>query len=290
MSATGWFDFPSFFRDRGVDLAALGGAYLILLATLILTIAAFFAVRRLLLISPNRGTRDYGIYVSLTLATLLIAIVIENESLPSGGATLHYVAVPQLLLLLALHLAIWRRQDPWLIALGAGAVAATIGVGAALGLTTSLLGPAYGIVLLVLASLLGFLWLKAVSTQRGFMKATSIYVGTKEALDTDPSASPQKPWLGLTQWALLIAASVALAVANSLLRGAAIEEIPAVDVAAESGLLLLVTALVCAVPAVGYWMTRKAWMPELTRFVWLAWIVVGFALTYGNYLDSFAAS
>ena len=46
------------------------------------------------------------------------------------------------------------------------------------------------------------------------------------------------------------------------------------------------TALVCAVPAIGYWVTRKAWMPELTRFVWLAWIVVGFALTYGNYLSS----
>ena len=45
---------------------------------------------------------------------------------------------------------------------------------------------------------------------------------------------------------------------------------------------------VCAVPAAGYWVTRKAWMPELTRFVWLAWIVVGFALTYGNYLSSLA--
>jgi hypothetical protein len=29
-------------------------------------------------------------------------------------------------------------------------------------------------------------------------------------------------------------------------------------------------------------------MPELTRFVWLAWIVVGFALTYDNYLGSLA--
>ncbi|HEY9182810.1 MAG TPA: hypothetical protein VIQ99_06405, partial [Gammaproteobacteria bacterium] len=199
MSATGWFDLPSFFQGRGIDLAALGGAYLVLLASLILTIAAFFAVRRLLLIAPNRSTRDYGIYVSLTLAALLIAIVLENESLPSGAATLHYVAVPQLLLLLALHLAIWYRQDPWLIALGAGAVTATIGVGALLGLTTDLLGPAYGIVLLLLAALLGFLWQKAVSTQRGFVTASSIYVRSKEMLDA--STSPQKPWLGLAQWA-----------------------------------------------------------------------------------------
>jgi hypothetical protein len=42
------------------------------------------------------------------------------------------------------------------------------------------------------------------------------------------------------------------------------------------------------VPAVSYWIARKAWMPELTRFVWLAWIVVGFSLTYGNYLSNLA--
>jgi hypothetical protein len=60
------------------------------------------------------------------------------------------------------------------------------------------------------------------------------------------------------------------------------------EVAAESGVLLAGTALVCVVPAATYWLTRKTWMPELTRFVWLAWIVVGFALTYGNYLSSLA--
>jgi hypothetical protein len=281
-SPTGWF--PSFFSDRGVDLAALGGAYLVLLATLILTAAAFLAERRLLLVSPNRGTRDYGIYVSVTLATLLIATVLENETLPYGAATLRYVAVPQILLLLALHLAIWNRQDPWLIEVGAGAVAATIVVGALLGLTTALLSPAYGIVLVLLTILLGFLWIKAVSTQRAFMTADSIYVRSKEMASA--SAPPQKPWLGLTQWVALIAASIALAIANSLLRGSGLEEIPAVEVARESGLLLFITMTVCAVPAMGYWMTRKAWMPELTRFVWLAWLVVGFALTYGNYLGS----
>jgi hypothetical protein len=235
------------------------------------------------LVSPNRGTRDYGIYVSSALATLLIALVLENETLPSGAATLHYVAVPQILLLLALHLAIWNRQDPWLIELGAGAIAATIVVGSVLGFATDLLSPAYGIVLVVLAALLGFLWLKAVSTKREFMTSDSIYVRSKEIR---ASTAPQKPWLGLTQWTALIAASVGLAVANSLLRGRGLEEIPAVEVAAESGLLLLVTGVVCAVPAGGYWITRKAWMPELTRFVWLAWLVVGFALTYGNYLGS----
>ena len=114
----------------------------------------------------------------------------------------------------------------------------------------------------------------------------SIYVRSKENIDATPT--PQKPWLGVPHFAALIVASVALAIANSLLRGRGIENIPAVDVVIESGVLMLVTAFVCAVPATGYWIARKAWMPELTRFAWLAWIVVGFAFTYGNYLTSLA--
>ena len=70
----------------------------------------------------------------MTLATLLIAMVLENESLPAGSATLHYVFVPQLLVLLCLHLWIACQQEPWLVALGGGAAAATTVVGAVLGL------------------------------------------------------------------------------------------------------------------------------------------------------------
>ena len=67
-----------------------------LLATTCSTIVAFVAARSLLVVSPNRGSRDYGIYVSLTLATLLIAIVLENECCRPAAPTLHYVIVPQL--------------------------------------------------------------------------------------------------------------------------------------------------------------------------------------------------
>jgi hypothetical protein len=283
-SPLGSFDASAFLAERGIDLAALGGAYLVLLATAALTVVAFYTARSLLVISPNRGSRDYGIYVSLTLAVLLIATVLENESLLPGSATLHYVLVPQLTLLLGLHVAIWSRQEPWLVALGGAAAAATIVVGTALGFTTARFAPAYWAALLLLGALLAFLWWKAVSTQRAFVKARSIYLSSKESRGA--AVAPQKPWLGLKQWVALVGASAALGVANSLLRGREFEEIPAFEVATESGLLLLVTALLCAVPAAGYWVTRKAWLPELTRFVWLAWIVVGFALTYGNYLDN----
>ena len=283
-SPLGSFDVPAEFAERGIDLAALGAAYLVFLATVLATIGAFYAARSLLVVSPNRGSRDYGIYVSSLLAALSIAIVLENEFLPPGSATLHYVFVPQMAALLGLHLFVWRRQEPWLVALAGSASAATVLVGALLGLATDLLVPAYWIALLVLTGLLVFLWLKAVSTQRAFVRASSIYLSSKETADT--TTAPQKPWLGLPQWVALVAASVGVGIANSLLRGRGLEEIPALEVAAESALLLLVTGFVSGVPAAGYWITRKTWMPELTRFVWLAWIVVGFALTYGNYLTS----
>lgn len=276
--------FSGFLINRGLDLPSLGAAYLVALATVLATGAAYVAVRHYLVISPNRFTRDHGIYVSWLLATLLIATVLENETLPHGSATTHYAAVPQLLLLLGLNAWIWKRQEPWLVALGAAASAATIVVTGVLALGSNLIGAAYVVTALVLAALLVLLWLKAVSTKSQFLHADTIYIASKETLDA--VLAPQKPWLGLPQWAALIAASTGLAVGNSLLRGAALEQIPATEVAGESLLLLGVTAAVSAVPAATYWLLRKAWMPELTRLVWLAWLVIGFAFTYGNYLTA----
>ena len=189
-------------------------------------------------------------------------------------------------LVLAAHVALWRRPEPWRVALAASASAATVVVVTGVGLATDLLGPAHWVTLAALAALVAFVWRQAVSTKRAFVTASSIYLRSKETPDT--IAPPQKPWLGLVQWVALVAASLSLAAGNSLLRGAGLEEIPAVEVARESLLLLGVTALICAIPAASYWLVRKAWLPELTRFVWLAWLVVGFAFTYGNYLNVLA--
>jgi hypothetical protein len=268
--------------SRGIGLAALGVAYLIFLATALLTTGGFVAVRHYLVISPNRWARDYGIYACWLITALLIAIVLENELLPRGSATTHYVAIPQLLVLLGLHAWIWKRQDPWLVGLGASAAAATIVMTAVTVLGTRLHGAAYGVTAVMLAILLTLLWRQAVSTKHGFL-TSSIYIGSKETLDA--TTAPQTPWLGLPQWVALVVASVALAVGNSLLKGAALEAIPATEVATQSLLQLSTTVSVSAIPAAGYWLMRRAWMPELTRFVWLAWMVVGFAFTYGNYLS-----
>ena len=78
---------------------------------------------------------------------------------------------------MGLHVWIWYRQEPWLVALGARRDdGRRLLVGALLGLGTELLGPAYWIALLLLAALLAFLWRKAVSTQRAFINASSIYL------------------------------------------------------------------------------------------------------------------
>lgn len=270
--------------SRGIGLPALGAAYLALLGNIAIAIAAFVAARSYLVITPNRAARDYGLYVTVLLATLLIATVLENELLPRSSVTLQYVAVPHLLLLLIIHLWIAFRPEPWLIALGGAAAAGAAVVIAAAGMSSDLVRPAHWLTLGLLVALLGILWLKSVSTRRGFLKASSIYVASKER--PDAALAPQKPWLGLPQCVALCAASVLLATLNAILRGSAIAQVPAMQVLLESSLLLAVTVLVCAVPAASYWLARRAWMPELTRFVWLVWLVVSFAFTYGNYLTS----
>jgi hypothetical protein len=281
----GAFDLTAALQSRGIDFVELGAAYLVFLASCAATAAVFFAARAHLVVAPNRQARDYAVYVCAVLLTLLIATALENELVSVGVPTLRYVAYPQILFLLALHLWIlYRPHEPWIIELGASSIVASVTVAAVAAAAAGAFRAAHGVTVVVFAGLLGFLWRQAISTKRAFVNADSIYLRSKENLD--PAATPQKPWLGLPHWAALVVASVLLAIANSLLRGRGIEQIPAVEVALESTLLLSITALVCAVPATSYWIARKAWMPELTRFVWLVWLVVGFAFTYGNYLTS----
>jgi hypothetical protein len=284
MGPAGAFDLTIALQSRGIDLATLGLAYLIFLASALVAAACFAAARTHLVVAPNRFARDYAVYVAAVIAAVLIATALENELLPSQAPALPYAAFPQLLLLLMIHLWIAHRQEPWVIELGASSIVGSIVVVAAAVLIGGVARSAHAVALLVFAGLVGYLWRTAISTKRGFKRASSIYIASKENLD--PAIVPQKPWLGLSQWVALVGASVLLAILNSMLRGRSLDQIPAVDVAVESALLMLVTAAICAVPAVSYWLSRKAWMPELTRFVWLVWIVVGFVLTYGNYLTS----
>lgn len=281
----GAFDLTAALQSRGIDFVELGAAYLVFLASCAATAAVFFAARAHLVVAPNRQVRDYAVYVCAVLLTLLIATALENELVSVGVPTLRYVAYPQILFLLALHLWIlYRPQEPWIIELGASSIVASVTVAAVAAAAADTFRAAHAVTVVAFAGLLGFLWRQAISTKRAFVNADSIYIRSKENLDL--GVAPQKPWLGLPHWAALVVASVLLAIANSLLRGRGIEQIPAVDVALESTLLLSITALVCAVPATSYWIARKTWMPELTRFVWLVWLVVGFAFTYGNYLTS----
>jgi hypothetical protein len=284
MELPGVSDLTIALQTRGIDLATLGVAHLVLLASILTTAAAFVSARAHLVVAPNRFARDYAAYVTAMITTLLIATLLENELLPLQRPALPYAAFPQLLLIMVIHLWIAHRQEPWIIALGASSIVGSAAAAGAAILVAGTERAAHAVVLLVFACLIGFLFLKAVSTKRGFKKASSIYIGSKENLDA--TVAPQRPWLGLPQWVALIGASVLVAILNSLLRGSGLRDIPAVDVAFESALLMLVTAAICAVPAVSYWLSRKAWMPELTRFAWLAWIVVGFVFTYGNYLTS----
>jgi hypothetical protein len=273
-----------FLLGRGITLVALGGAYLMFLGNLVAGVACFVGSRAWLVVSPNRAAKHYALYVIMVLVSLCIATVLENELAPRAAVTLQYAALPHILALTMLHVWVYYEQEPWLIALGGSANAGagvTLGVSAALGHPIPI---AQWLTLAGIGALLAYLAYYSVSTKRGFVNATSIYLGSKEA--RDKRVAPQTPWLGLLQWGALIGASIVLATANAVLRGSELSDVPAVAVALQSTFILAVTVLVCAVPAGIYWLAHRHWMPELTRFVWLVWLVVGFAFTYGNFLSS----
>lgn len=268
----------------GLDLRALGAAYVLFLGSTALSAVFFSLSRAYLVVTPNLAAKHYGLYILMVLVTLGIAAGLENELVPAQATTLHYAMFPQLIVLFMIHLWIYYDQQPWLIGLGVSAVAASALVFV---LTAALYGQLYishWLTLALLVSLLAYLWFNSISTKRGFIKAQSIYIESKET--RIQKIAPQKPWLGLPQWVSLSCASIILAMLNAVLQGSGVAEIPAISVLTQSLMMLCITGLVCAIPATTYWLAHKHWMPELTRFVWLVWLVVGFAFTYGNFLTS----
>lgn len=269
--------------NRGIDLPALGAAYLFFLGNVIMAAGFFLASRTWLVISPNRPAKHYGMYVVVLVAGVIIATALENELGPRPAA-LSYAGIPHLAVLLLVHLWIYYKPEPWLIALAASANAAAIVVVVVGAIVGDHIRAAHWLSAAVAAGLMSYIAKYSISTKQGFINATSIYTSSKER--AEERAPPQIPWLGLYQWIALIAASVTLATLNALLRGTGIDSLHAAAVAGDSGLMLAVTAFVCAVPATAYWLAHRHWMPELTRFVWLVWLVVGFVFTYTTFLAS----
>lgn len=272
--------------SRGVTLAAFGAAYLFVLVNVVVGACCYVLARMHLVVAPNRASKRYGLYAAAVLLSLILATILENELVPNRAAAFSYASLPHVALLLAIHWCIYERQEPWLVTLGLSAIVGAIPAAAAAAAVTTRIGPAHWLSLLVLCLLAGWLWRKSVSTKYAFTNAKSIYVSSKEDAEA-PAAAPAVR-LGLDQWVALVAASLALATVNAMLRGDALPDVRAAAVLVQCVLILAATAAVSAVPAAAYWWAHRTWMPELGRFVWLVWLVIGFAASYGTYLKRVA--
>src|SRR5262249_54285185 len=149
--------------------------YLIFLASCIVTAALYYAARKHLVVAPNRQSRNYALYVIAVLVTLLVATALDNELSRAAMPTLRYVAYPQILFLIAAHVWIVYRTEPWTIQLGASSLIGSSLVAASAAAATDSLRVAHGTTLLVVVGLLAFLWYSAISTKRAFVSAASIY-------------------------------------------------------------------------------------------------------------------
>ena len=229
------FDLTAALNSRGISFASLGAAYLVFIGTCIATAALFSAARKHLVVAPNRQSRNYALYVIAVLCTLLIATALENELSAAAVPTLRYVAYPQIALLLALHIWIAYRTEPWLIQLGASSLVGSALVAASAAAATESFRDRAR---------------RRAARDRRAARLPLVRRNLDEARvrggRVDLRALEGEPRRGrcaaeaVARCAALRGArrgELALAVANSLLRGRGLEEIPAVDVAVESGVL-----------------------------------------------------
>src|SRR5262245_56828403 len=139
------FDFSVVLNDRGITFASLGAAYLIFLASCVVTAAVYSAARKQLVVAPNRQSRNYALYVIAVLLTLVVATALENELSRTAAPTLRYVAYPQILFLIALHVWVACRTEPWTIQLGASSLVGSALVAAAAAAATDSFRIAHGV-------------------------------------------------------------------------------------------------------------------------------------------------
>jgi len=269
-----------------INPAALGNAYLFLLISLVLSIVFFVAARMNLVVTPNHHAKNYGLYVLMVVVALAIAATLENRIVSWAEPAIGYAFFPHLFILAAIHFWIYQEQQPWLITLGAASVIGSILVAIPVALSTSNVQLVHWVAAGLLIALIAYLSYYAIATKRGFIKARSIYVDSNETIIHKVH---QRPWLGLPQWVFLTVASIALATLNASAGTGGIAAVTAVAVFIQSVILLGMTSVVCAIPAGVYWLAHRHWMPELTRFVWLVWLVVGFAFSYRNFLSGISA-
>jgi hypothetical protein len=282
LSTTSGLTWAELMAGRGMTLQALGVAYILLVANGFLAVPLFLVFRSKLVISPNRASRDYGLFVAVLLVALLVAATLENQ-LSGAPVTLPYTFFPHIVMLFVIHLWIYYRQEPWLIALGVAATTSLVLLVSVVGYLGGGARLAHWVTVTIATALLIFVWLRSVTTKRAFVKSSNTLYALSKEVGQELSMD-QTPWLGLPQWVALVTASLALATVNQLLVGVGLAEMPALHLVGQAGLVLAITALLSSIPAATYWLARKSWMPELTRFVWIVWLVVSFAFTYGNYL------
>ena len=178
--------------SRGITLETLGLAYLGLWLSFLIGAIFFVILRANLVTSPNRSSRDYGLYASVLITTLMVAMVLENEILPVASLSLPYAALPQLLVIFVIHLWIYYRQEPWIIALGVASLSTTTLLAVGLLYAAQFVRPVHWFVLPLTAGLLIFAWVRCISTKRSFLKSSSIYASL--ARRTKPTMSaPRRP-------------------------------------------------------------------------------------------------
>jgi hypothetical protein len=127
--------------------------------------------------------------------------------------------VPHLLALLAIHVALYRSVEPQLVAVAGAATCGAIGAIVLAGFFTDLVRAAHWLTALALGLLLALLARRSVTTKGAYVRASSIYLESKEF---DASAPPERqvPWIGYRHWIALAGATAAVSVLNATLQGA----------------------------------------------------------------------
>lgn len=281
----GYAAVPAIAPQERFTWAALGVAYAFLICSLLVAGIQYLYCRWQWVLTPTSSTRRYCIALMIITAFYIILTIMENGLAQLPVAPLPYESVPQALLILFVHYVAYRNEQPASITLAINLVVATglVGLAASLVLNADigLVHWAAGLASLVLVIVTLY---RSSASKKSF--TTGKYFLESESEPNAHGRNVSTRWLSMGNWVLMVAASIAMAVAAQMATGATAGNLLAADILVDSLIVLGTTLLIAGVPTGLYWLVHRQCLPDLTWTAWVVWACGAAGLVYLRYLTA----
>ncbi len=260
---------------------AFGVAYAYFIACVVLAGLLYMFFRWQIVLNPGAITRRYAVAVQLIGLLYVIASILENAISDNGTSNLPYESLPLIGFVIIVHYLADREEQPAVLIFAFSLVIAIMAVGfVALSMGWVEIRPGQWVIGAVGAGMVGYTLAQTTRTKKSYIGRAAVErkVSMKRAI---PGV---RAWLSVEQWVALAVASLVVAAVTQTLAGSSLLSVPARRIFYHMVVLLGGTLIIGLLYSGLHWLLSRRSAGELAWVLWMVWILIAFASTYGMFL------